>query len=451
MGATLICNLGATPELVGSKDFKESLVKVNSTKLSGAYAYSNASYSESSGEVVYSGHQLIAETGHILDICNAFDERKSAIADIDIEKIIKVRTKSKDYRSFYHPGFIYIGIDLKISNPNELKRTYWTNPFIPETEKMDLERVNFILEIQAHGLIKRLNTIGQKKVILGLSGGLDSTLALLVAVQAFDKLKLPRKNIIAITMPAFGTTKRTKNNAYLLAESLGTTIKEIDISNSVIQHLNDIDHDLEVKNIAYENAQARTRTMVLMNLANEENALQLGTGDLSELCLGWCTYNGDHMSMYSVNGSVPKTLVSYICKGYAELYPNASSVLIDIVNTPISPELINDNDSKISQRTEDIIGPYFFHDFLLYHYLKYGYSIPKLNYLANIVFKNDLTKEEIKKWLKVFFRRFYQNQFKRSCLPDGAKIGTVSVSPRTDLKMPSDANVEMILNEIDAL
>ena len=296
-----------------------------------------------------------------------------------------------------------------------------------------------------------VNTIGQKKVILGLSGGLDSTLALLVAVQAFDKLKLPRKNIIAITMPAFGTTKRTKNNAYLLAESLGTTIKEIDISNSVIQHLNDIDHDLEVKNIAYENAQARTRTMVLMNLANEENALQLGTGDLSELCLGWCTYNGDHMSMYSVNGSVPKTLVSYICKGYAELYPNASRVLIDIVNTPISPELINDNDSKISQRTEDIIGPYFFHDFLLYHYLKYGYSIPKLNYLANIVFKNDLTKEEIKKWLKVFFRRFYQNQFKRSCLPDGAKIGTVSVSPRTDLKMPSDANVEMILNEIDAL
>jgi NAD+ synthase (glutamine-hydrolysing) len=208
---------------------------------------------------------------------------------------------------------------------------------------------------------------------------------------------------------------------------------------------------LKVKNIAYENAQARTRTMVLMNLANEENALQIGTGDLSELCLGWCTYNGDHMSMYSVNGSVPKTLVSYICKGFAKLYPNASSVLNDIIDTPISPELIAEGDNKISQKTEDIIGPYYFHDFILYHYLRYGYSIKKLFYLASIVFKDDLTKEEIKKWLKTFYRRFFQQQFKRSCLPEGAKIGTVSVSPRVDLKMPSDADVKMFLDEIDSL
>ena len=252
-------------------------------------------------------------------------------------------------------------------------------------------------------------------------------------------------------MPAFGTTSRTKNNAYLLAESLNTTIKEIDISESVIQHLKDIGHDLEVKNIAYENAQARTRTMVLMNLANEENALQIGTGDLSELCLGWCTYNGDHMSMYSVNGSVPKTLVSYICKGFAKLYPNASSVLNDIVNTPVSPELIPGSDDKIVQKTEDIIGPYFFHDFILYHYLKYGYSPNKLFYLASIVFKDALSRDEIKKWLSVFFRRFFNNQFKRSCLPEGAKVGTVSISPRSDLRMPSDADVMMFLNEINKI
>ena len=341
---------------------------------------------------------------------------------------------------------------MPLETPKALTRHYSKNPFIPETKETDLERVNLILTMQSMALVKRLKTVHQKKVVLGLSGGLDSTLALLVSVEAFKKLGYDLKDIIAITLPSFGTSKKTHNNAVLLSESLGVSFREINIGESVRLHFKDIGHDEQNHNVAYENAQARERTQVLMDLANDEDALMVGTGDLSEAALGWCTYNGDHMSFYDLNISVPKTLVRYVVEGYAIMHPEAKTALLGIIDTPISPELLPPSSKgEIVQKSEDKVGPYELQDFFIFHYLRYGFSPKKLYFLAQQAFNYKYDNETLKKWLGTFFKRFFQSQFKRNCTPDGIKIGTVGLSPRGDLVMPSDAICEDYLKEIESL
>lgn len=448
-GASLICNMCANEELLENKnylfDVSKNLSKINQLII----MTSNAGYGESTSDAVYSGHQFIFELGDEISSNEPFDTKKSLVVDIDVEKVIQNRFKN-GFKNEINDDWSFIGFDLKIKNPQHLQRFYYKNPFLKDDKNISVDLCKYILNIQAYGLIKRLKTTRQRKVVLGLSGGLDSTLALLVAYEAFKILKYDSRDIICITMPAFGTTSQTKNNAHILAEKLGVTLREINISKSVLLHLEDIGHDLNVKDVAYENAQARERTQILMDIANKENALQLGTGDLSELCLGWCTYNGDQMSMYSLNSSIPKTMVQYLCKGYSYTNKELEGVLLDIIGTPISPELIPGQNDKISQKTEDIIGPYFLHDFIIYHFLNYGYSPKKLFFILKEVFKNDLSEEEILKWLKVFFRRFFQNQFKRTASPDGVKISKVSVSKK-DLKLPGDISSQLFLNELDAI
>ncbi len=447
-GATLILNLSAIPELLENKDLIKNTIGVISKKYHLAYVLNNAGYGESTSDVAFGGEQYASEDGDLIESVTPFEEKDSITVDIDIDKISKVRLL-KNFKEKYE-NMSYIGFDLKVAKKDDLCRQNHKNPFLKNTDVIDTILVKYILDIQANGLIKRLKAVGLKKVILGLSGGLDSTLALIVAVEAFRKLNYDLQNILCITMPAFGTTSKTKNNSHILAKSLGVHIREINISASVTQHLLDIGHDLSVKDIAYENAQARERTQVLMDIANKEGALQLGTGDLSELCLGWCTYNGDQMSMYSINSSIPKTMVKYLCAGYGLLYPEAKSVIDDIVDTPVSPELIPSGKDVISQKTEDIIGPYFLHDFFIYHFLSYSFSPKKLYFLATNTFLDELSKEEILKWLKVFYRRFFQNHFKRSAAPDGVKISEISISKK-DLCMPSDCSGSLFISELDNL
>lgn len=448
-GATLILHLGGFEELLENKNYYKSSIQNLSKMNSLIISTSNAGPSESTSDSVYSGHQFIYELGDEVSSNNPFDTKTSLLVDIDIEKVIQHRLKN-NFKYKFSDDFSFIGFDLIIKNPLDLERFYHKNPFLKDDTNVDIDLVKYILNIQAHGLIKRLKVTHQNKVILGLSGGLDSTLALLVAYEAFKILDYPSSNIICISMPAFGTTSKTKNNASSLAIALNVDFREIDISESVLQHLKDIGHDLSIKDIAYENAQARERTQVLMDVANKENALQLGTGDLSELCLGWCTYNGDQMSMYSINSSIPKTMVKYLCRGYALLNKDVATTLLDIVDSPISPELIPGKEDKIAQKTEDIIGPYFLHDFIIYHFLSYAYSPKKIYYILTKVFKDDLSEEEILKWLKVFFRRFFQNQFKRTASPDGIKISKVSISKK-DLSLPSDISSQLFLNELESI
>ena len=449
MGVNLICNISSFKELLENKDYYYSATK-NISKINQTIIItSDSSYGESTSDSVSSGHQFIFELGDEVISNKPFDGVSSLVADVDIDKINQYRLKSGfDYQII--EDYSLIGFNLLVTNPDKLIRRYDKNPFIKDYKNVSIDLTKYILNIQAHGLIKRLNAINQHKVILGLSGGLDSTLALLVAVEAFKILHYDLKDIICVTMPAFGTTSKTKNNATILAEKLNVTLREINISESVLLHLRDIGHDLNVKDVAYENAQARERTQILMDIANKENALQLGTGDLSELCLGWCTYNGDQMSMYSLNSSIPKTMVQYLCIGYSMMNENIRDVLLDIVGTPISPELIPGKDDKISQKTEDIIGPYFLHDFIIYHFLRYSYSPKKLYKILCETFKDDLSEEEILKWLKLFYRRFFQNQFKRTASPDGIKISTVSVSKK-DLSLPSDISSQMFLDELNSI
>lgn len=448
-GATLILNLGGYEELLENKDFHKTAIKNLSKMNSVIIATSNAGKGESTYDSVYSGHQYIYELGDEVSSNKPFDKQTSLLVDIDIEKVSQYRIKNK-FKYEYSEDFSFIGFNLIIKNPTVLHRFYYKNPFIKDEINIDVDLVKYILNIQAFGLVKRLKAIGQQKVIIGLSGGLDSTLTLLVAYEAFKILDYPTSNIICVSMPAFGTTSKTKNNASSLAIGLGVDFREIDISNSVIQHLKDIGHDLSIKDVTYENAQARERTQVIMDIANKEGALQLGTGDLSELCLGWCTYNGDQMSMYSTNSSIPKTMVKFLCKGYALINKEISSTLLDIVDTPISPELIPGKEDKIAQKTEDIIGPYFLHDFIIYHFLSYAYSPKKLYFILTKVFKDDLSEEEILKWLKVFFRRFFQNQFKRVATPDGIKISKISISKK-DLSLPSDISSRLFLEELETI
>lgn len=449
-GATLILNLSSSNETVSKANYRRDLVRMNSAKLICGYVYADSGMGESTTDLVFSSHQIICENGSILSEAKPF-KFTDAISDVDIEKLSNQRRKMTSFKNKLQNNYKYLTFALDLKKKDTLLRHYNKNPFIPEKEEIDLERVESILTMQAYGLLKRLKTIHQNKVIIGLSGGLDSTLALLVAHVAFKIASYPFENILAVTLPCFGTSKRTHDNAKALSEALGVSFKEINIASSVSSHFKEIGHDIDNHNVVYENAQARERTQVLMDLANDTNALMIGTGDLSELCLGWCTYNGDHMSMYGVNASIPKTLVRYLCRGYAELNKKAAPSLLDIIDTPISPELLPLNKGQIEQKTEDKIGPYELHDFFIYHHLRFGYSPTKLFYLAQSAYRDSLSNEEIKKWLRLFFTRFYHNQFKRSCLPDGPKVGSVAISPRGDLRLPSDASVDDILNEIDRI
>ncbi|WP_085829235.1 NAD(+) synthase [Clostridium massiliodielmoense] len=447
MGANIIGNLSASNELVSKADYRKFVVSSQSARCMSSYVYASSGVFESTTDVVFSGHLMIAENGKILKSNNRFQRENEVITSIiDVDKINNMRMKNLSFRDSkracpFKP--LEILFDFKNTNICNFDRKINKHPFVPSNEHEREARSKEIFNIQSAGLAKRLNHTGLKKVIVGISGGLDSTLALLVAVNTFDLLKLPRKNIITITMPGFGTTDRTYNNAVDLCKKLGTDFREINIVDSCLQHFKDIGHPAEIHDVTYENVQARERTQILMDLANKEAALLVGTGDLSEIALGWATYNGDHMSMYSVNCSIPKTLVRYLVKFSAEhnSEKNISHILMDILDTPVSPELLpKDKDGKITQKTEDIVGPYELHDFFLYYFMRQNATFEKILYLAKEAFKNDYDEETIKKWLDKFMRRFFTQQFKRSAIPDGPKVGTISLSPRGDLKMPSDAS-----------
>ena len=447
-GATLIVNASASDELIGKSEYRKNLVSGQSARIIGAYIYSDASEGESTTDMVFTGSNVIAENGTILKAVD-YSLNELIISEIDTEKLERERYVRNTF-PVSQEGYAYIDISF---NECETKLTRYIDPhpFVPEDEEKRNERCDKILTLQALGLKKRLQHTRSKKVVVGLSGGLDSTLALLVAVKAFDMLSLDRKGIIAITMPCFGTTKRTRSNAELLALSLCVDFRTIDITESVKAHFKDIGQSLDDFSVTYENGQARERTQVLMDTSNKEGALVIGTGDLSELALGWATYNGDHMSMYGVNAGVPKTLVRYLVKYVAETTENEveSKVLFDILSTPVSPELLPAKDGEISQVTEDIVGPYELHDFFLYYIVRLSFSPSKVYRLALVAFDGVFDRETIYKWLRTFIRRFFSQQFKRSCLPDGPKIGTITLSPRSDWRMPSDADSEIWLKELE--
>ena len=435
-GATIIANLSASDEVIGKADYRRMLVKSQSARLLSAYVYTSAGLGESTQDLVFSGHNLICENGSILAESKRFDTG-IIYADVDLQKMENERARANTFVGEYN--FERVCFHLPVKNL-ELNRHFSKTPFVP-TNKTNLdERCEEILTIQATGLATRIRHTNVKSVVIGLSGGLDSTLALIVAVHAMDMLKRDRKDIIAVTMPCFGTTKRTKSNAEILAESYGVSFKDINISKAVTQHFEDIGQSMEVLDVTFENGQARERTQVLMDIANKTGGFVIGTGDLSELALGWATYNGDHMSMYAVNASIPKTLVRHLTAFEAEHSEgNLKKALLDILDTPVSPELLPPKDGEISQKTEDLVGPYELHDFFLYYLVRQGFTPKKIFRLAKIAFDGAYDDETIKKWLKTFLRRFFSQQFKRSCLPDGPKVGTVTLSPRGDWRMPSDA------------
>ena len=463
-GAQVIFNLSAASEGVGKYDYQMDLIRTQSSRIMGGYVYASAGFGESSTDFSFAGNAAIAENGKILSKSERFSLKEQLIInDIDINYLDHDRSAQNTFtagNTLFCDSLIEIECDNELSGQNNEEKNYTTllhpvnpHPFIPSEEGAD-SRCEEIFNIQVAGLAKRLVHTYCKTAVIGISGGLDSTLAILVAVKTFDKLNYDRKGIIAITMPGFGTTGRTYNNAIALMESLGVTVREISIKDACIQHFNDIGHNMESHNVVYENSQARERTQILMDVANQLNGMVIGTGDLSELALGWATYNGDHMSMYGVNAGIPKTLVKSLVEWVAYNSENkiTRDTLLDIANTPISPELIPaDNQGNIKQKTEDLVGPYELHDFFIYHFLRYGATPAKIYYLAKIAFDGTYDNETIKKWLGTFFRRFFNQQFKRSCLPDGPKIGSVGLSPRGDLKMPSDASSAIWLKEVEEL
>jgi len=460
-GAQVIFNLSCSDEIIGKAKYRRDLVKMQSAKLMAAYVYSDAGFGESTQDLVFAGHNLIAENGKILSESKRFandnDDEAVIYADIDLERLDADRRRANTFTGDISgsDGIDIVEFDAEFADiiPN---RKISKTPFVPESRD-DLEaRCEDILNMQAAGLYTRLKAINCKKAVIGLSGGLDSTLALIVTIHAFDKLGIDRKNIIGITMPGFGTTARTKNNSVNIAEQYGCTLREISISNAVIQHFRDIDHDFDVHDITYENSQARERTQILMDIANQEGGLVVGTGDLSELALGWATYNGDHMSMYGVNCSIPKTLVRYLVsyesQRTAEINESLSKALADIVATPVSPELLPPTeDGTISQKTEETVGPYELHDFFLYYMIRFGFTPSKIYRMALIAFEGSYDAETIYKWEETFLRRFFAQQFKRSCVPDGPKVGTVSLSPRGDWRMPSDASRNVWLDDLKTI
>ncbi len=452
-GANVLGNLSASNEIVSKADYRRGLVAGQSGRCIASYVYSSCGIGESSTDLVFSGHLLIGDNGSIINENERFQRDNQVITSIiDLDRLGMERSKNISFRDSmnFFPyevktiQFKYDNMDIGIFN-----KTIGKHPFVPSDKKERDFRCKEIFDIQSSALAKRLEHTGVKKAVIGISGGLDSTLALLVIVKTFDLLKISRKNIIAITMPGFGTTDRTYNNAINLCKNLNTDFREINIVAACLQHFKDISHPVEKHDVTYENVQARERTQILMDIANKEGGLVIGTGDLSELALGWCTYNGDHMSMYSVNCSVPKTLVKFLVNYVAdkESDKNTSDLLIDILDTPISPELLpKTSEGNISQKTEDLIGPYELHDFFLYYFVRQGATPEKILYLASIAFKSIYDDETIEKWLKKFITRFFNQQFKRSAIPDGPKVGTVSLSPRGDWRMPSDASYNLWLD-----
>ena len=454
-GADIIVNLSATDELIGKHDYLVSLLSQQSARMMCGYVYSSCGFGESTQDVVYGGNAIIFENGKLLEQATRFSlEAQLRIQQIDIDRLRAERQNNTTFRTA-QDGAKADYVDCKPISPRdfELIRPVDPHPFIP-SDMMMTQSCEEILNIQTMGLVKRLQHTHCDKAVIGISGGLDSTLALLVVVRAFDKLGLSRKGIIGITMPGFGTTDRTHQNAVNLMESLGVTQREISIAKAVTQHFQDIGHSMQVHDVTYENSQARERTQILMDVANQVGGMVIGTGDLSELALGWCTYNGDHMSMYGVNSGIPKTLVQYLIRYMAmlPLFAVQRDTLIDVVDTPISPELTPaDAQGNIQQKTEDLVGPYELHDFFLYYVMRYGFRPQKVYMLAQHAFKGSYDEVTIKKWLQTFCRRFFNQQFKRSCLPDGPKVGSVSLSPRGDWRMPSDAVSTLWLKECEAL
>lgn len=457
-GANIIFNLSASNELIGKHAYLRSLICQQSARCMAGYVYASSGFGESSTDLVFAGNGIIAENGNLLAESPRFTmEEQLVISEIDIETLQNDRQVNTSfmYGTSGLPKEKAQVVDFQVRIPDgfSLTRPVDPHPFTPSGEALK-ERCEEIFHIQVAGLAKRLVHAHAQTAVVGISGGLDSTLALLVTVMTFDALKMPRGQIIGITMPGFGTTDRTYTNACDLIRSLGVTLKEIPIKDACLQHFRDIDHDPSVHDVTYENSQARERTQLLMDVANQKNGLVIGTGDLSELALGWATYNGDHMSMYGVNGSIPKTLVKYLVEWVANHKVDDASrlTLLDIVDTPISPELIPaDENGNIKQKTEDLVGPYELHDFFLYHFLRFGSHPSKIYFLAQKAFAGIYDNATVKKWLYTFFRRFFQQQFKRSCLPDGPKVGSVSLSPRGDWRMPSDAVSRLWLEEIERI
>ena len=463
-GATLICNLSASDEVIGKDLYRRQLVSNQSARLVAGYIYCSAGDGELTQDMVFSGHNIIAENGSILAESRLF-ENGITISEIDFKKLAFERRKISTYPasaewdySSKDSGFLDKDnisrerFSLEMGE-TALTRKFAKTPFIPSNQAERNERCHLILQMQSHGLMKRIAHTHSKTVVIGISGGLDSTLALLVCVMAMDLLKRPHTDIVAVTMPCFGTTKRTRSNAEILCDALEVTFREVDISKAVLQHFEDIGHDYNDHSVVFENGQARERTKVLMNIANQVSGMVVGTGDLSELALGWATYNGDHMSMYGVNASIPKTLVRHIVQYYGDTCTSDTlrNVLYDILDTPVSPELLPTDESgtEMTQKTEDLVGPYELHDFFLYYGIRWGFEPSKVKRLAKYAFEGDYPDEVIDKWLKTFYRRFFSQQFKRSCLPDGAKIGSVTLSPRGDWRMPSDAVAKLWLEDID--
>lgn len=459
-GATIIANLSGGNEIIGKADYRRSLVKSHSARSLCAYLYANAGLDESTQDMVFAGHNLISENGTLLAESSLFSS-ETIYADIDVERLCQERRRTTSFgfsanNNTFNSNYVIVQIKMNVEKAaGEFSRYVDPHPFVPSDKDKRTQRCLEVITLQAQGLAKRLRHINCQSAVIGLSGGLDSTLALLITCRAFDLCGIERSKVTAITMPCFGTTDRTYNNACSLAKECGATLKEVPIADAVRQHFADLGHDESLHDVTYENCQARERTQVLMDYANKTNGIVIGTGDLSELALGWCTYNGDHMSMYGVNSSIPKTLVRYLVQWFAEASEDAknekfASVLKDILDTPVSPELLPPKDGVISQVTEDLVGPYELHDFYLYYLLRFGFSPAKIYFLAqnaNLPYGKDV----ILKWLKTFYRRFFTQQFKRSCMPDGAKVGTINLSPRGDWRMPSDAVYSAWNEELETL
>lgn len=455
-GATVLLNVSASPDILGKAPYRRGLVMSQSARCLAAYVYASAGPGESSTDLVFAGHSLVAENGILLGETPRFHfETQTIVVDIDLERLVNERLKNTSFAAS-RQAHSYRTIEFPLPDVpiGTIRRPVPATPFVPTSAAERTERCNEIFSIQTTGLAKRLRHVNCRRAVIGISGGLDSTLALLVTVKAFDKLGFDRRGIEAVTMPGFGTTSRTRTNAEQLAELLGVTLRIVSIDAAVRQHFADLGHDETVHDITYENAQARERTQILMNIANQIGGLLIGTGDLSELALGWCTYNGDHMSMYGVNGGVPKTLVRYLVTwcAEAEFSGEISKILIDVCDTPVSPELLPPHENgEIKQRTEDKVGPYLLHDFFLYHCVRLQFSPKKILFLARQAFADQFSDAELLHWLRTFYQRFFSQQFKRSCLPDGPKVGSVVLSPRGDWRMPSDACVALWLRELETV
>ena len=450
-GATILANLSASDETIGKSDYRRMLVEAQSAKLVCGYLYADAGEGESTTDLVFSGHNLIGENGAILAESALF-QNGILYSEIDVQRLMSERRRMNTYPAVPAEEYLRVAFSMPLAETT-LTRRVEMRPFVPEDGADRKKRCESIFAMQVNGLKKRLAHIGAKTAVIGISGGLDSCLALLVTVKTMDALHRSRKDVLAVTMPCFGTTTRTKTNAEILCERLGVTFRTVESAESVLLHLRDIEHPTDVYDAAYENAQARERTQVLMDLANQTGGIVIGTGDLSELALGWATYNGDHMSMYGVNASIPKTLVRYMVDYVARDAGDAKlfEVLMDILDTPVSPELLPAKDNEIAQKTEDLVGPYELHDFFLYQVMRMGFAPAKVYRLAVYAFRGVFSPDVIKKWLRTFYWRFFAQQFKRSCLPDGPKVGSVTLSPRGDWRMPSDACVRLWLDEVEKL